>query len=251
AELLRITHLLKKTPDQLSGGEKQRVALARGLTKKTDLYVFDDPLSGLDFKLREQLIDDLQRLQKSLGATFVYTTSDSLEALMLAQQVYILYGGKTVEAGALEKVYSDPGHIKSMELLGFPSANVMEGTISSRSGTLWCKTSLFQFPVDAGDQSKLREGQKVRVGIRPQKIQPFHNIKKGVSFTARIVLREDLGGESVVHLEAEQTSLLSVLRQEDVHLLTKDEMDFRISPASILIFSSEDGQRIAQGGGDA
>jgi ABC-type sugar transport system ATPase subunit len=108
ASMLRITPLLEKYPDQLSGGEKQRVALARGITKKTGIYVFDDPLSGLDFKLREQLIDDLKQMQESLGATFIYTTSDTLEAMMLAEQIFILDKGRIIENGSLVVLYYSP-----------------------------------------------------------------------------------------------------------------------------------------------
>ncbi|NIN00760.1 MAG: ATP-binding cassette domain-containing protein, partial [candidate division Zixibacteria bacterium] len=89
AEQLQISPLLKKLPDQLSGGEKQRVALARGIVKHTEIYVLDDPLTGLDFKLREQLFDDLKEMQESLAATFIYTTSDPLETMALADQVAV------------------------------------------------------------------------------------------------------------------------------------------------------------------
>ncbi|MEX1346180.1 MAG: ATP-binding cassette domain-containing protein, partial [Desulfobacterales bacterium] len=99
---LKIDHLLGKYPDQLSGGEKQRVALARGVVKHTDIYILDDPLVGLDFKLREQMFDDLKSMQQSLAATFLYTTSDPLEALALADKVAVLDGGRIVEAGNLE-----------------------------------------------------------------------------------------------------------------------------------------------------
>ena len=96
SDVLAITHLLDKTPDQLSGGEKQRTALARGLLKDADIFILDDPLVGLDYKLRERLMDELKGLQKELDATFVYATLDSLEALTMAENMVVLDSGRIV-----------------------------------------------------------------------------------------------------------------------------------------------------------
>ncbi|MBA7521840.1 Maltose/maltodextrin import ATP-binding protein MalK [subsurface metagenome] len=249
AEMLRIDLLLNKFPDQLSGGEKQRVALARGVTKKTEIFVFDDPLSGLDFKLREQLIDDLRQMQQSLGATFVYTTSDSLETFMLAEQVHILDNGKIIEAGSLEEVYSKPMHIRTMRLLGFPEANILSGRLFVREDKTWCQTSLFEFPVNLTQHDHRIEGQNVAVAVRPHDI--ILNPEKTnslVEFQALIVLKEDLGGELVVHLDAEGIRLLSVVRQDDVHLLADDEITVGVQPNKMVLYSGDEGHRIGQGG---
>lgn len=251
ALMLRITPLLEKYPDQLSGGEKQRVALARGITKKTGIYVFDDPLSGLDFKLREQLIDDLKRMQESLGATFIYTTSDTLEAMMLAEQIFILDEGKILENGSLEDLYYTPGNIRTMELLGFPKANILSGELLLRDRSVICKTELFEFTVnpDAGIIVK-EEHRDVSIGIRPQAIKPgLKGQKETLAVGARIILKEDLGGEFVVHLDVNGLRLLSFVRQDDLHLLSDDEITIGIPMEEIVIFSSEDGTRIGRGGG--
>jgi len=247
AEMLRISPLLEKYPDQLSGGEKQRVALARGITKKTQIYVFDDPLSGLDFKLREQLIDDLRRMQRSLGATFVYTTSDALEALMLADQIYILDRGRIIEAGSLEEVYYRPMHVRTMELLGFPRANTLRGTLHKRNQVYVCKTDVFEIPVTRDRDSNF-EGHDVLVCIRPQHIQFEKPDGEVITFDARIVLREDLGAELILHLEAGGLRLLSVLRHDDLHLASEEMAVTHISLEKIILYSSEDGRRMGQGG---
>ena len=139
AAMLRIDQLLRKMPNQLSGGEKQRVAIARGIVKDTDLFVLDDPLTGLDFKLREQLFDDLREMRRTLGATFVYTTSEPLESLVLADTVHILNGGRIVESGPVDQVYRSPRHLRSIEQLGFPASNVLDGTIGDEGGRLACR----------------------------------------------------------------------------------------------------------------
>ena len=130
-ELLAIEDLLDKQPDQLSGGQKQRTAIARGLAKQTDFFVLDDPLVGLDFKLRERLIDDLKATRSALGVTFLYSTSDSLESLLLASRVGVLADGGISEEGDLDEVYDTPQTASSMQALGFPSANLIDGDVRS------------------------------------------------------------------------------------------------------------------------
>lgn len=247
ADMLRITPLLEKYPDQLSGGEKQRVALARGITKKTEIYVFDDPLSGLDFKLREQLIDDLREMQRSLGATFVYTTSDALEALMLADQIYILDRGAVVESGPLSGVYDRPAHVRTMELLGFPKANTIEGTVRKRGQGAVCTTPVFEIPFVKSPQSVF-EGRDVLVCVRPQGIRLEKPAGEAVGFDARILLREDLGAELVLHLEAGGLRLQSVLRHEDERLAAEDLVRVHLPLEEIVLYSPEDGHRVGQGG---
>src|SRR3712207_864786 len=97
AAMLRIEEHLDKKPDQLSGGQKQRVAIARGIAKRTDFFILDDPLAGLDFKLREQLVDDLRTLKSATGASILYVTSDVIEAMTLADRMAVLSDGQIIE----------------------------------------------------------------------------------------------------------------------------------------------------------
>ncbi|MCC6801859.1 MAG: ABC transporter ATP-binding protein [Anaerolineae bacterium] len=249
AELLQITTLLPKRPDQLSGGEKQRVAIARGLVKNTEIFVMDDPLTGLDFKLREQLFDDLKRLQEALQATIVYTTSDPLEALILAEQLNILDGGRIIESAPCETLYLQPKQLRSMSLLGFPPTSLFGGALESRNGRLWCKTSLFDFPVHASGTAAA--GQAVTIGIRPQHIrfgiEPGGSGSGWLTDQADILLTEDLGGELVVYLEAKGIPLVAVARHDESHLVANGKVAFGVQPESLVLFASEQGQRLGQG----
>ncbi len=248
AEMLHITHLLQKYPDQLSGGEKQRVALARGIVKQTNLYVLDDPLTGLDFKLREQLFDDLQATQRALRATFVYTTSDPLEALMLAEHIIVLDGGRVIEAGPLGQVYAAPQHARTMELLGFPTANFLKGTVETRDGQVWCKTALFEFRLNGDQTSSVTKGQEVSVAVRPQALKLNPEQAEGLCiFPAQVVLQEDLGGELVVHLESGGLHLLSVVRHDQAHLFSDSAVQVGIDGTECVLYAPESGQRIGQG----
>ena len=129
AEMLRITPLLDKYPNQLSGGEKQRTAIARGTLKNASIFALDDPLAGLDFKLRESLMDDLKDMRAELGATFLYATSDPLEALTVAERLVVLDAGRIVECGEVENIYHSPFRLRTAELVGYPPCNVLRGKV--------------------------------------------------------------------------------------------------------------------------
>ena len=248
AAQLKIDHLLGKNPDQLSGGEKQRVALARGVVKNTDIYILDDPLVGLDFKLREQMFDDLKQMQQSLAATFLYTTSDPLEALALADRVAILDQGRIVEADDLEVLYRRPGHITTMTLLGYPPSNRFGGELFTRSGQVWCRTGLFDLPVNmTSEASKLDAKQDVQVVIRPEDIVLDPDRDDLLQCRADVVLLEDLGGEVIAYLEANEVQLVTVVSHADDQLVSNDKVTVGIWPSSAVIFQPETGQRIGQG----
>lgn len=234
ADQLKISHLLGKKPEQLSGGEKQRVAIARGIVKNTNIFVLDDPLTGLDFKLREQLFDDLSQMRASLGATFIYTTSDALEALIMAEQVKILDAGRVVEAGDLQTVYERPQHRRTMQLLGFPETNLFAGTLEKGV----CRTPLFDFPVALANSSA---PAAVTVAVRPQDIMINPPADAALKpFKADIVLVENLGGELVVYLEASGLALTAVVRRSDAGDLNEGHTAAAIDPARLFLYSPDD-----------
>lgn len=249
AEQLGIGPLLSKYPDQLSGGEKQRVALARGIVKHTEIYILDDPLTGLDFKLREQLFDDLKRMQESLKATFVYTTSDPLEALALADQIAVLDVGQIIEAGPIQSVYLRPQHVRTMELLGFPPANRLTGDVHTRPGQVWCHTSLFDFPVQPSPSTSFpSELEKVDLAIRPQDIMfEVEGQNDLLKCPAEVILREDLGAEVIVHVEVGETSLVTIVPHAKDELIAEDVVTIGVRPSAVAIFAPDTGQRLGQG----
>lgn len=250
AEMLRITDLLTKRPDQLSGGQKQRVAIARGLAKQTDIFLFDDPLAGLDFKLREQLVEDLRELQQEWRATFLYATSDAIEALTLADQLAVLDDGVIVEEGPPEEIYRNPSHQRSMALVGFPPANFLPGRIEAMADGAICRTQLFALPVRLSDGG---DGSDVIVGIRPEAVvieedsQSAHEQPAKLRIEGRINLREDLGGEEIVYVDCGGFSLTLV----DRHHRQRDDLDARvivgISPGDVLVFDAASGSRLGHG----
>ncbi len=246
AASLGIGDLLQKSPDQLSGGQKQRVAIARGVVKQTEVFVLDDPLTGLDFKLREQLFDDFRKLQQTLRATFVYATADTLEAQMLADDVQILAEGRVVEAGDFETVYNTPQHVKTVALLGFPKANIISGRLEPHGSAHILKTPLFELPVT--NLPATNPGEEVLVAIRPQDVR-FHRAPNAgpLSFAAELTLIENLGGEFVAYLQAKNLLLTSVVRYDALAGLAEGPVTATVASENVMIYSAS-GRRLARAG---
>ncbi len=248
---LKIDHLLDQNPNKLSGGEKQRVALARGVVKHTDIFVLDDPLASLDFKLREQLFDDLRELQESLGATFIYTTSDPLEALSLADYVAVLDRGRIGECGMIQDVYRQPRYLHTMEFLGFPPSNRLAGDIVNRDGQVWCRTGLFECPValdPPGHGLPPGERREVAAVVRPHDIALDVDASDGFLICqANVILRDDLGGEMIVHLDVNGSTLVTVVSHAKDGTVSKDRLAVGIRPSAVTLFSPDTGCRIGKG----
>ena len=248
AQILNITHLLQKRPDQLSGGEKQRTAVARGLVKDADVFILDDPLVGLDFKLRERLMDDLRTMQKELQATFFYATADSLEALTMADSLAVIEAGRILQHGETEAVYDRPAHQKAMQIVGFPRCNFLDGRMTEAGG---CETPAFTFPVEAdGDADASANG--VQVGIRPEAITVTETAMPGhVSGVGRVRLVEDLGAETVVYFEVGSDMLVTCHPADTpLPLGYDDAIPFAVDPASLVVFDGQTGRRLGRGAGN-
>jgi ABC-type sugar transport system ATPase subunit len=251
AAMLKIEEHLDKKPDQLSGGQKQRVAIARGIAKRTDFFILDDPLAGLDFKLREQLVDDLRGLNTATGASILYVTSDVMEAMTLADELSVLAAGSVIEHGLPEALYRDPHHVGTMALVGFPPANFVRGSLQGRDGELWCTTPLFAFLADVQSD---RASTDVIVGFRPEQIRLSHAESesdgadgRALQFSASVVLREDLGGEDIVYLAASGESLTMVDRDHR----RGDDLDQAVTvstfPHNLALFDAATGERVGRG----
>jgi multiple sugar transport system ATP-binding protein len=242
AGILSITHLLKKTPDQLSGGEKQRVAVARGLLKDAEIFVLDDPLVGLDYKLRERLMDELKSLREELKATFLYATSNSLEALNMAQRLVVVDAGRVVQHDTPIAVYDDPRFARSLDLIGFPHANLVPGRIAE--GLVEAGPLRFSAPAGhaAGD---------VIAGLRPEAIHfegSPHGAGSDLRIDARVTLVENLGGEAVVYLEAGQVQLTAVLPLSRIAPPEFGaEVTVTVDPADVMLFDAASGARLDGG----
>jgi multiple sugar transport system ATP-binding protein len=230
AATLSIGHLLDKTPDTLSGGEKQRTAVARGLAKDARVFALDDPLVGLDYKLRERLMADLKALARDLGATVLYAASDPLETLAMAQELVVLDAGRVVQAGPVERIYAEPASEDAMRLVGFPRANLLPGHAAGGR-------------VEAGPlafAARAPDGP-VTVGFRPE--APAPAAPGAVALEGTVTLVEDLGAELVIYLDCAGTPVtLARAAEEGPPPETGAPLRLGVAPPDLVVFTPAAGE---------
>ena len=188
-ELVGLTGYAQQQPHQLSGGEQQRVALARAIVFKPRILLFDEPLSNLDAKLRVQMRDEIQQLQKRLGITTVYVTHDQEEAMAISDRIAVMSGGKIVQIAAAEDLYDRPSNEFVARFIG--RANLLDGRLTSVDGEKVAVEVLGQTIVVSGAPVGAKAGDAVRVMIRPERISLARNGAEGVA--AKVVSRTFLG----------------------------------------------------------
>ncbi len=192
AELLKLTPMLNRLPSELSGGQQQRTALARALVKGADLVLLDEPLANLDYKLREELRDELPRLFADLGSTVVYATSEPLEALMLGGYTATLKEGRLVQYGGTAEIYRKPATLESVEVFSDPPVNT--AVITKRGGTAHLK--------DAASWALPRAVAALPDGEYTMALRPHHLLLEGsgVAIEGEVRIAEISGSESIIRL---------------------------------------------------
>lgn len=197
AEMVHITPLLNKRPGQLSGGESQRVALARTLVTKPSTFLLDEPLSSLDAKLRRELRAEVDRLHTRLKTTFVYVTHDQEEAMTLADRIVVMNNGEIEQQGTPMDIYSNPKSYFVADFFGSPSMNLINGEIVKENNKLAFKND--QLKVRIPDHFSNQISGKVTLGIRPEHVK----IKSdGGEIQDVIDLVEPMGKDTLLYFKA-------------------------------------------------
>lgn len=191
AEILDLKTQLNKKPKQLSGGQRQRVAMGRAIVRNPKLFLFDEPLSNLDAKLRGSMRRELILLHKKLNATIMYVTHDQTEALTLADRIVCMSMGHVQQIGKPIELYEKPANTFVATFIGLPPMNMFEGEISGGK----FKSELFEYPLNDSQKAMLKpyEGNKVILGVRPE------NITRDGSVELHITNNENLGMNTLVH----------------------------------------------------
>src|SRR5215831_19118694 len=135
AKTLQIEHLLNRRPSQLSGGQRQRVAMGRALVRQPRVFLFDEPLSNLDAKLRVDMRVEIKRLHQQTGTTIVYVTHDQIEAMTLATKIAVLKDGELQQVGTPSEIYNSPSNLFVADFMGSPAMNLLDGTVTQANGT--------------------------------------------------------------------------------------------------------------------
>ncbi len=201
ADLLKLTPMLERMPDELSGGQQQRTALARALVKGAELVLLDEPLANLDYKLREELRDELPRMFADTGATVVYATSEPLEALMLGGYTATLNEGRVVQFGKTSSIYRNPESLASARVFSDPPVNIAtikkQGDNARLSDTVSWKAP--------AELAALPDGS-YKIGLRPHHLTPSGS---GVEVDAEVQIAEISGSESIVRVIVEGNNWVS------------------------------------------
>ncbi|MEE6246120.1 MAG: ABC transporter ATP-binding protein, partial [Thermoproteota archaeon] len=177
SDLLKIKHLLTRKPNELSGGEKQRVALGRAIAKQPSIYLMDEPLSNIDTSLRNDLRAEITQLQKKLKTTLVYVTHDQQEALSMSDRIAVLKDGKVIQVGTPEEIYNHPKTTWIGSFIGNPPMNFLNCKIS---GSDIVVSDSLKFSIDGNVGQKISNKSNIVVGIRPEDIHT-HSSENTVS----------------------------------------------------------------------
>ncbi|WP_372619431.1 ABC transporter ATP-binding protein [Falsiroseomonas sp.] len=195
ADMLEIAALLDRKPRQLSGGQRQRVAMGRAVVREPKLFLFDEPLSNLDAKLRVQMRAEIRRLQKRLGVTSLFVTHDQVEAMTLGDRLVVMHHGRAAQVASPMQVWGEPADTYVAGFIGSPAMNFLQGTLAE-SGTAAALKAGVTLPFADGPRPGA-DGTALTIGIRPEHVE--HRPAGTAALPLTVELVEPLGSETVIH----------------------------------------------------
>ena len=240
ARILQLEDHLQKKPSQLSGGQRQRVAIGRAIVRQPKVFLFDEPLSNLDAELRVQMRLELTRLHRRLGATMIYVTHDQVEAMTLADRIFVLKGGIVQQAGAPLALYDDPDNRFVAGFIGSPAMNFLQADIvEQRNGVVTLSLDGGQRHLEARLSQPVSAGQRIEIGIRPEHL----TIAPDGAMPVNVEVAEELGDVSYLYTRTPSGKEIIVQRQGSRETLDGRSVLLSASADHILVFDS-DGKRL-------
>ncbi len=238
AEILGIQPLLARKPRQLSGGQRQRVALGRAIVRHPQLFLFDEPLSNLDAKLRVQMRVELKRLHERLETTAIYVTHDQVEAMTLGDRVVVMKDGVVQQVGEPMELYNRPANKFVAGFIGSPAMNFAEVTVAESGGALWAEAAGIRVRVPPASIEGLRPhtGKRATLGVRPEALR-IANGSDPVEyiFDATVDVVEPLGSEILLNLTAGANALVARV-DPAVSVKMHDRIRLAFDPAKMHFF---------------
>ncbi len=241
AKMLELDHLLERLPKDLSGGQRQRVSMGRAIVRNPAVFLFDEPLSNLDAKLRTQVRGEIADLHKSLGTTSIYVTHDQIEAMTLGQKIVVLKDGMIYQCGSPLQLYQDPDNTFVAGFLGSPSINLINCVAVKNSSGLFAK-------LPSGDSITLdknlsiEEGAKIVIGIRPEHlIVEDYGHEDGLNAVINTI--ENTGSDMVVMCSLSSFNLKSAFKEQK-NLSVGQEISLVPDLSTVLVFDAKTGNRI-------
>lgn len=220
AEILSITHLLDRKPKELSGGQRQRVAVGRAIVRKPKAFLFDEPLSNLDAKMRVQMRTEISKLHNRLQSTMIYVTHDQVEAMTMGDRIVVMKDGLIQQVAEPLELYDHPANQFVAGFIGSPPMNFFKGTLEGQGNSVWFNEGGFRVRADDRQSHALasRIGQPVVFGIRPEDVSdvqyvsspnPDHQVK------ARVEVVEPMGAEIYLYLNTGKHSFIARISAHD------------------------------------
>ena len=241
ADILQIEPLLKRKPGALSGGQRQRVAIGRAMVRDVDVFLFDEPLSNLDAKLRADLRVELKRLHERLENTMIYVTHDQVEAMTLADRIAIMKGGRIMQLGTPSEIYNMPQNLYVADFIGSPSMNFLPGRIDGD------RVKVGDMSVPLGGYAFENEASRpadITFGIRPEHLVTGDRLTSvPVRTRATIDLVEPMGSDTLVYAKMAGQD---VNIRMDGHAVVKagDEIEVGLDPARMSLFDPKSEKRL-------
>mgnify|MGYP006413083053 FL=1 len=241
AKILELENLLVRKPKELSGGQRQRVAMGRAIVREPKVFLFDEPLSNLDAKLRVQMRLEIKRLQERLGVTTIYVTHDQVEAMTLGHRLLLMNEGRVEQIGTPLEVYEKPQTLFVAEFIGSPSMNLIPARLDATAEQAILGEAVY-LPLNPTGKSEKRD-VPITLGMRPQRLETCE--AKNAMMNLQVEMLEKLGADTVVYGKMEQTDISLTVRLPGIHPVESgDSLALTIPPEHLHIFDSESGRRL-------
>ncbi len=241
ADILGIGELLKRKPRQLSGGQRQRVALGRAIVRHPRVFLFDEPLSNLDAKLRVQMRVELKKLHLRLGTTAIYVTHDQVEAMTLGDRVVVMKDGVVQQVGDPLELYNEPANKFVAGFIGSPAMNFATVTMVDGNGRLTAKSSGLEIEVPGPHADRLRGhvGQQLTLGIRPENLHIASAADpEGLTFNSKVEVVEKLGSEILLDMRVGDDTMVAAV-DPATRAKVQDSLRLAINPERLHFFDAK------------
>jgi len=238
ASVLGLTDYLQRYPKELSGGQRQRVAMGRALVRNAKVFLFDEPLSNLDAKLRSHMRVEIRQLHDRLGATTIYVTHDQIEAMTMADKIVLMQDGKIVQVGTPDDLYDKPNSIFVADFIGSPSMNFIEGVLASDDNGAFFSADHVAVRLP-GSFNGLEAGHKVTCGIRPSDV----SLAENGTIAGTLQLAEKTGADVQLHASIQGHDFIAIAPR-DAPVKAGETVSFDVPPEKVHLFDAETNQRL-------
>jgi multiple sugar transport system ATP-binding protein len=233
ADILGLKSLLQRYPRQLSGGQRQRVAMGRAIVRNPQVFLFDEPLSNLDAKLRVQMRTEIKELHQRLKTTTIFVTHDQIEAMTMADRIVVMHDGLIEQIGTPLELYDSPKNLFVAGFIGSPAMNFLKGQANA-NGTIEVEGSR----LSVAGSHQVSDGQPVVYGIRPEHLELAND-----GFPAKIAVIEPTGSETMVVVRVGETELVALFRERH-NFAPGQTVHLRPRPDQAHLFDQESGRRV-------